>query len=317
MFIFSAGKFNEALCKVQMPFNTVIMMSNKLYYIFFIFFSSIFSVQAQLVDVSADYNSIGDCIFSAHNNAKTPLFLNVDFADLENTFFPETLPYVKKLDPGFNSLFTLERNLDAGVPRFNYDIKVFKSHPMPDIDLTFPYLLPFNPGEKVRAFDVTSLQGFWGKEEPKSWTATGFFAKPGQTVFSGRKGIVVEICGPVRDGNPQAWYNTWTNAITLLQTDGTIISYKNVRKTENLKLNQVVQAGELLGEIPKGKSELLMVIYHQSLNTDDVRFVIPEFMVNENSRSIVNSVEEYKVVHPDKVRGMEMSKREKRKYLKK
>src|SRR5680860_145190 len=104
---------------------------------------------AQLIEVQADYNAVGDCIFSAHNNAKTPLFLNIDFADLENTTFNETLPYIKKLTPGFNSLFTLPRDLDSDVPRFNYQMKSYRSNPTASVNLDFPYLIPFATGTKA------------------------------------------------------------------------------------------------------------------------------------------------------------------------
>ena len=125
----------------------------------FILIISVFlfgGVNAQLVEVRADYNSIGDCIFSAVNNAKTPMYLNIDFADLQNTTFNETLPFVKKLDPGFNSLFTLERYLDADVPRFNYQVKTFRSNPSSIVNLDFPYLIPFETGTKVKAKDLIS-----------------------------------------------------------------------------------------------------------------------------------------------------------------
>src|SRR5680860_339296 len=142
--------------------------------ILFLFSFLCLETHAQLVEVQANYNSIGDVNFIAYNNSKTPLFLNVDFADLENTMFNEPLPYVKLIEPGFNTLFTLERDLDAGVPRFNYQIKYFRSNPIAEVNLDFPYLIPFAPGIKLHSFDVKSIAGFWGAEEPESWTATGF-----------------------------------------------------------------------------------------------------------------------------------------------
>ncbi|NOR74735.1 MAG: hypothetical protein GQ525_06210, partial [Draconibacterium sp.] len=160
---------------------------NKFIILFFLVFQFI-EVPAQLVEVRADYNNVGDCIFSATNNAKTPIFLNIDFADLQNTTFNETLPYVKKLDPGFNNLFTLERYLDADEPRFNYQIKTFRSDPASIINLDFPYLIPFEPGIKVKAKEVKSIEGFWGTKELKSWIAIGFNAKPGDKIYASRQG---------------------------------------------------------------------------------------------------------------------------------
>lgn len=273
-------------------------------------------LSAQLVDVRVDYNSIGDCIFSAHNNAKTPMFLNVDFADLENTTFNETLPYVKKLEPGFNSLFTLERYLDAGIPRFNYQIKSYRSDPTSIVDLNFQYLIPFEPGKKITPTEIKSIKGFWGDKEPKSWIATGFNTEAGEKVYAGRQGIVVEIAGKVKEGEPSNWYNAWNNSITLLQADGTLICYRNVvDKNGKLQLNQKIHAGEVLGEIAPFASDLILLIYQNELGSDDLRFLIPQFSVSEKNAEIVNSAKEYVVVHPESVRALEMSKKEKRKIM--
>ncbi len=272
------------------------------------------TVPAQLVEVRYDYSSLGDCIFSANNNAPFPLFLHIDFADLQNTTFDEPLPYVKMLDPGFNSLFTLQRDLNAGVPRFNYHIKTYRSNPVSIVNLDFPYLIPFKPGSKVHAKEVKEIDGFWGTKELKSWMAFGFLAHPGDQVFSARNGIVVEVAGQMKGGDPQFWYNTWNNAITVLQPDGTLICYKNV-VSKQVKVAQKIYAGQLLGKIAPYENELKLLIYQNSLGSDDLRFIIPEFCVSENETEILNVEKEYTVFHPISIRGLEMTKKEKRKIL--
>jgi hypothetical protein len=272
---------------------------------------------AQLVEVQANYNGVGDVDFVAYNNTPAPLFLNVDFADLENTTFNEPLPYIKLLEPGFNTLFTLQRYPDAGVPRFNYQIKSFKSDPMALADLDFPYLIPFSPGKEVSVFDVKSLDGFWGSEEPDSWNATGFHATPGEPVFASRTGIIVEVVGAQRTGESQTWYHTWNNSITVLQPDGTLICYHNVLdNTKKLKVNEKIFAGQQLGVLAPGSTEIIVLIFQHSLNSTDLRFVIPEFVIGENKTGILLSSQKYTVAHPVEIRGLEMSNREKRRNLK-
>src|SRR6056297_456626 len=103
---------------------------NKLIYTFLSLLFLSVEANAQPVEVQANYTSIGDVEFVAYNNTPAPLFLNVNFADLQNTTFDEPLPYIKLLEPGFNTLFTLLRRPDGGVPRFNYQLKTFRSNPM-------------------------------------------------------------------------------------------------------------------------------------------------------------------------------------------
>ena len=282
--------------------------------LFFILFLFICNINAQLVEVRADYDGEGNCIFSAHNNAETPLFLNIDFADLQNTTFNETLPYVKELESGYNSLFTLERYPGSNVPRFNYQIKTFRSNPNTIVNLDFPYLLPFAPGTKVKPKAVENISGFRGDKEPNSWIVTGFHAKPGEKIYTIRQGTVVEIAAQIKGGDPLHWYNTWNNAITLLQPDGTLICYHNV-VSKSIKINQKIYAGELLGEVAPYANGIEILIYQNSLSSSDLRFIIPQFLVEENKTEIVNIAKEYIVVHPDSVRGLEMTKREKKKIL--
>lgn len=289
---------------------------NKLFLVA-IFFFFLFKSNAQLVEVQANYNGVGDVDFVAYNNTPAPLFLNVDFADLENTTFNEPLPFIKLLEPGFNSLFTLQRYPDADVPRFNYQIKVFKSDPMALADLDFPYLIPFGPGREVSVFDVKSLDGFWGSSLPESWNATGFQTRPGEPVFASRTGIVVEIAGPQRTGEPQTWYHTWNNSITVLQPDGTLICYRNVIDTsKKLKVNEKIFAGQQLGVVAPGSTKVIFLIFQHSLNSTDLRFVIPQFVTSEKETGILLSSKKYTVVHPFDIRGLEMSNREKRRILK-
>lgn len=287
---------------------------------FLIFLLIVFSnkIFAQPVTVQADYNSMGDCLFSAYNNMQVPMFLNINLADLENTVFTEPLPYVKKLEPGYSDLFTLQRDPDADVPRFNYELKVFRSNPRAKVDLNFPYLFPFAEGRKVQVFDVKGVDGFSGKDGLGSWAATGFYAQEGESVFACRNGIVVEVVGAERSGDVANWYHSWTNAVTLLQDDGTLICYHNVVDPEKtLKLGEKVYAGQTIGKIVSEATDLTIMIFHDSLFSKYPIFIIPQFVFADGSQGILSSAKEYTVVHPVDIIGLEMSAKEKRKILSK
>jgi hypothetical protein len=287
---------------------------NRYLYIFYLLLFPVL-LKAQLAEVQANYNSVGDVDFIAYNNTPAPIFLNIDFADLENTTFNEPLPYIKMLEPGFNTLFTLFREPDADVPRFNYQIKIFKSNPWTMANLEFPYLIPLAPGEEVTVAEVKSLAGFAGAGEPESWNATGFAVSSGQKVYAARTGTVVEIAGQKRSDDPQSWYHGWNNSITVLQPDGTLICYRHtVDSNKKLKVGEKVYAGQLIGTVAPAANQLIVVIFQHSLNSPELRFIIPQF-VSEKQTGVLLSSKKYKVVHPDEIRGMEMSNREKRKIL--
>jgi hypothetical protein len=288
---------------------------NKLISFVFILLSPLI-LFAQQIEVQADYNSVGDCQFSAYNNSGAPLYLHLNFGDLQNTSFPGTLPHIQKLEPGFNQLFTLERDLTADVPRFHYEIKSFRSNPVPDIDLDFPYLLPFEPGSSVQPIQVENIDGFWGSEGLESWSATGFRAKPGENVCAIRTGTVIEIAGNQRAGSAENWYNTWTNAVTVMQPDGTLLCYHNVAvDKDRLKVGEKIYAGEILGKIVSASQELVLLIYYDSLYSNSKIFIIPKFYTKIGELQILHSAAQYIADHPAEVRALEMTKKEQRKVL--
>lgn len=284
---------------------------------FLTLFLLIFSlVNAQLVEVKSNYTAGGDVVFGATNFTKTPLFVKIEFSELQNSTSDDQIIRVSKLSPGYNNIFTLTRRAGAGFVRIYYTSKSYRSDPMADVNLDFPYLVPFAPGKKVTVFDVTNIDGFWGEKEPKGWLATGFNASQGDEVYAARTGQIVEIVGVQRTEDTKTWYNTWTNNITVLQPDGTLICYKNVIDREKkLKLNQTIYAGEKLGEIAPGASGLILMIYHNSIKNDDLSFIIPVFLIEPDKTGIVNKALTIRVAHPIEVRALEMTKREQRKIL--
>jgi len=182
------------------------------------------------------------------------------------------------------------------------------------VNLDFPYLIPFESSSEINAKEVVDIKGFWGTEELESWVAIGFYARSGDNIYASRQGVVVEIAGEKKVENSSEWYNTWNNSLTLLQPDGTLICYRNI-SCKNLTINQKVHPGERIGVLSTGANELIMLVYQNSLSSDELRFIIPQFQVDENTTEIINVAKTYTVVHPNIVRGMEMTKKERKKIL--
>ena len=224
-------------------------MYKRILLILFVFLFS--ELKAQLVEVVNDYTSGGDVVFGATNFTKTPVFLKVEFTELQNTTDDRVRIYLKKLSPGYNNIFTLTRGFGPGLPYFYYNIRTYRSDPAANVNLDFPYLVPLAPGKTATVFDVKNIDGFWGDKKLKSWAATGFNAHPGEEVYAARQGEIVEIAGEIRDGNPEFWYNTWINIVTVLQPDGTLISYKNVLPNSR---PISFQMKSIMGWFTKGKS---------------------------------------------------------------
>jgi len=277
-------------------------------------FPAVNVIHSNLVEVQTAYDkSSGDTFFSAHNKSKVPLYLHVYFPEVSRMSFREKQPYVKKLNPGYNGLFRLEKSRYRRIPKYYFEIKSFRSNPIAEVNLEFPYLLPFEPGKKIKTKKLNSADGLWVLEEPEPWASIGFYANPGDKIYASRRGVIVEIAPGKRYKDSIHWYNSWNNAVTLLHPDGTLCCYANVVvKNKKLKLNKEVFAGELLGEMATSASELEIFVYHNKLFSDKLHFIIPKFVTGENSAKILEDEKEYMVVHPRSVRILEMTKLENR-----
>ncbi len=105
--------------------------------------------------------------------------------------------------------------------------------------------------------------------------------------------------------------------ITLLQSDGTLMCYHNVVDiNKKLKISDKVFAGQQFGVVASGSSELVLLIYQDNLNSDDLLFIIPQFVAGKDHVEMITPAKTYNVIHPDDIRALEMSKKEIRKILK-
>lgn len=264
---------------------------------------------AQQVEVRADYDPDGNCLFSAYNNTPAPIFLKLNFADLQNTYFSGPLPFIQKLEPGYNDLFTLPRELSGDVPRFNYEISVVHSTPTPTIDLDFPYLLPFTPGSKVSTCELRDTLLLPDFEQRTEITGTNFVTQPNTPVLACRKGIIIAIQPYSRQKSKLAY------ALTMLQPDGTLIAYYPVSiAPTQAKTGKTIYPGQTIGTTTS--ANLKIVIYYKSLATQQIAFVVPQFVIKEKHTEILHSGQVYTIIHPPHVLHLEMSKKEQRRAFK-
>ncbi len=285
-------------------------MKNFFYLLISFFIST--TVFAQKIEVQASYTDIGDVEFVAYNNTRVPLFLFINFADLSNATFDEALPYVKMVTPGYNDLFTLRRHLDAEAPRFNYEIDQFVSNPVANVDLDYPYLLPFKPQTKVQSVAIEDFKHPY-KKFFADYYSTIFKVLPAAPVYACRNGVVVAI---KKDGVvPASAYPGGYNSVTVLQSDGTLITYQNIIP-KKLKEGKKIYAGEQIGNLLPQDSSLIIFITQNQLDSHELKPIIPKFQVDEEKVELVIGNRTFNVVHPKSVRGKEMTRREKRRHLK-
>ncbi|MCY1722190.1 hypothetical protein OU798_17685 [Prolixibacteraceae bacterium Z1-6] len=275
------------------------------------YYSAVTNSETGPVEVRTEYYH-GNRIFSAHNNAKFPVYLHLYFKEISKLSFREKEPYVKLLQPGFNELFTLENYSERGQPPFEYTIKYYPSNPLAEVDLDFPYLFPFEEETTVVPKKVKSIDNFLTKYKTAGWSANGFYTLAGQVVCASRTGIVVEILTE-REEDIIVPNHKRTSQITLLHANGTLACYLNVSATKSgLELNQKIYAGEGFAEIVSGADELIVLFYKNQLLSEELDFLVPKFQIDETEVKPVIYEKEYVVVHPVSVKVLELTKKEQR-----
>ncbi len=272
-------------------------------------------IEAEKVQIRLSYNqNRNSTFFSAYNQAEYPVFVHINFKEVSRLSFFEEQPYVKKIPPGFTDLFVLEQSHERNLPRFPFEFKVYPSNPLADVNLDFPYLLPFCEGESAVPQEVdTSDQALSVIPNKEDGFFYAFRAVPGQEICAARKGVVVDIFSRLKD-EPKEGAAKGYSYITLLHEDGTLATYFNATSDNKpLKLNQTIYPGEVFSCLDSISDELIVAVYYNRLFSSDYIFLSPKFhLSNADSHSLkINT--EYTVAHPKEIRELEMTKKEKKK----
>jgi hypothetical protein len=115
----------------------------------------------------------------------------------------------------------------------------------PTVDPGFTYLLPIAPGKEVQAFEINKTPGMDGQD---SGFAIRLKMKPGDTIFSARRGIVTAVyTGSAENDAGAAATDNW-NSIEIVHGDCTFGQYGVVKKDGAfVHPGQLVEAGTPLG----------------------------------------------------------------------
>jgi hypothetical protein len=268
-------------------------------------YSGITALAQNNVRVKYNYDASGNAGFMAENYTAVPVYISLDFSYLRNASFSDPLPYVKRVEPGSTSLFTIYREPDMPAPDFNIEYSWFPSNPKPEIDPDFPYLIPAKEGTTV---SIDGARPGW-ENRP-----VVFALKQTNEICASRKGIVVNVVDSVTKemsaANPKL-----LNYLDILHDDGTIGEYINFAyRGVSCEIGQKVFPGQVLGKtFDSGGNGLIgFRLYHHQLSSKTVRFLIPEFYNESGKVEQLTINKSYRSVHPSEIIEKELSRKEKK-----
>lgn len=184
----------------------------------------------QAVEVSYEYDQTKETYIFTVNN-KTPyhqvVVIDGSFQALTAS---QSIPAVIDLRPrASNRSFTLKKS-GIGTPRFSYSYRYFLgcSDPFPT-EVT--YAIPLAQGKTTTLKRLVEIGDYVGaKQSPLHFNAVSFTAQAGDTVFSSRRGIVVETNDDQEDRTENQIYARELNFVRIQHDDCTIGSYTNFER---------------------------------------------------------------------------------------
>ena len=287
--------------------------------------------QKNIIDVDYVINNDNSVSFNYKKNVVGSYLVILEFSNLSNTRAQRRVSKILKNNSG--SLFLKLKPInDENSIGFQYQTMYFKGSVNSKVNEDYPYILPFNKGDKITPRDLYSIENRYLNEEvPEGWKSYSFTFNEKKEVKAIRKGIVIEIKDTYTpDYSIEASFYSEQNSISIEHIDGTVATYKGFDKnTIQLKEGETVYPQTTLGQLVKYDKRdiyrLYLTLYSYTtkdnislfnLNSSDdygITYLTPKFYVR-NSLEILKDNNEYLVDFDEKTQFKEMRKKEIKKF---
>ena len=287
--------------------------------------------QTNIIDVDYVINNDNSVSFNYKKNVVGSYLVILEFSNLSNTRAQRRVSKILKNNSG--SLFLKLKPInDENSIGFQYQTMYFKGSVNSKVNEDYPYILPFNKGDKITPRDLYSIENRYLNEEvPEGWKSYSFTFNEKKEVKAIRKGIVIEIKDTYTpDYSIEASFYSEQNSISIEHIDGTVATYKGFDKnTIHLKEGETVYPQTTLGQLVKYDKRdiyrLYLTLYSYttkdnislfSLNSSDdygITYLTPKFYVR-NSQEILKDNIPYIVDFDEKTQFKEMRKKEIKKF---
>ena len=311
------------------------MRTSKFYLIlisFLIFASSKVSSQAQNITINTQNNQDNSITINFEKKKPGSYSLAVLFSNVTNCNVTDFRMVINGYSGQLVKLKPI--NSSNGISySMNYYYTLGKVNPR--VDSLFQYLLPFKNGKKVRIMEASYIgEKYFGSEKPLNWKSYLVKSQSPDTIYSMRKGIVVDVNKDYDNNSSEnAEYTSKRNLVTIEHEDGTFAQYKGFKKSSFfVTLGQEIYPQEALGIVEKyDKNDYrfdfsIFYLFDKDFELNGkqtlkdykskYKYLKPYFATEEGVLQI-DSDKEYTVLANEEEIMKEFSRSEKKKYLKK
>ncbi len=280
-----------------------------------------FAVNAQTqgdLKIYTEAGSDGDYIFYAENTLAKQTHIVIIFDNLSQHRADVSLPFQKSIRSGKTRLFKLSP-IATAQPNWQYRSFFFKGVGNPRIT-DVEYALPAVEGESVDVRGVTRLKIPTDEVDLGEYYGVSFYADKVKVLRPGQIEVV-----KADEANPNK------NYVRIRHKDGTLGVYSGIMAgTADLVLDDFVKVGDVLGAAVTEEdnrpffnfsvSYMKVVVDSNgpinSKATSSARYLVPLFRTMAGERVRLDTRSSHSATFPDDLVTQEMSKREKKKYLK-
>ena len=285
------------------------------------------------VEFSSEYNKEKEqWTFYADNPNFYPVTMHIEMTSMLNvsSSFGQSADIVLL---GNRRTVCYQLTTDNKTMKASWDRKytLYKGNPYAVHNDDISYFLPVSPGKRTIVKNLTSLnKRLKNTENEESLIAYQFLLEEGDTVFACRKGLVCEIEEDLVEGDDQyISFKRHVNYVLVIQPDQTFAEYRIFKQGDIfVKPGETVYPGTPLGVAGGGNYtngyQIRFRVYKPVKGTEDNsrnshywQYFRPKFIFDQGETGQLEYNEEYTCIHPEELMTTEMSKREKKKWLKK
>lgn len=295
-------------------------------------FSSVllFGQVERLIEIKTESDREGNYTFFADNNHDAATYhVAIWFESISGFTINSSLPANRSIEPGNHLIFKILRN-ETGSPSFRYTFTYRKGTANPKIK-SIGYALPVSPGKQTKVIPLQSVdETYRDKKAPEGYYAIGFTLNEGDTLFAARGGKVIRLVQDQEADLEGLTFSSDRNIMEVEHADGTIAQYSIFKKNSSfVNIGDKVQMGEPLA-LAGGKNYLAgyqvrIQIYYlhfdpsnsqESKDWYSYKYLTPEFITSSGKKQVLEDNTKYRGLLTQEMIMSDMSKREKKRYLK-
>lgn len=299
----------------------LILKKTAYYSIAFLFILSINILNAQNDNIEISYKVNNDNSVDITYKKRLPgsYYVTLKFSKLTNSYPSDFKGVINKSSGSIVKLRPINKEKSIG---FSYKTSYRRGAPDPKIDSLVTYALPFKKDKKITVYEAFNVsEKYLNEERPSNWKSYVVKSKTPDTIFSMRKGTVIEIVNDfVTDTIVDKSFTSNRNRVIVEHEDGTYASYKGFKKNSiSVKLGQTVYPYTKLGVMDilntDGYRCSFTVYYVKDSETFEYEYITPNFLTENGIEKLITA-KEYQVKFNETVLLQEFTRREKKKYKK-